>query len=94
MKLVAYDHGVDALALGMQRLDAAQTKDELVEALWDLRDLVYDQPEIWGALTAEMVLQGLAYELEQTPADEGSQVSVSVLASALLRVLDPRSREP
>jgi hypothetical protein len=81
---------VDALALGLQRLDAARTKDELVEALWDLRDSAYDQPGAWSALRAEMVLHSLAYELEQMPADNDGEIPVRVLARVLEKALDPR----
>lgn len=80
---------MDALALGLQRLDAAQTKDELVEALWDLRDSAYDQPGAWSALMAEVVLQCLAYELEQAPADNDGEITVRLLARALGKALDP-----
>lgn len=93
MKFGAYDHGVDALALGLQRLDAARTKDELVEALWDLRDSAYDRSEVWSGLTAEVVLQGLAYGLEQMPADNDGEIPVRVLARVLGKALDPRLSE-
>ncbi|WP_369374648.1 hypothetical protein AB1046_09515 [Promicromonospora sp. Populi] len=85
---------MDALALGLQRLDAAQTNNELVEALWDLRDSANDQSAVWSALTAEVVLQGLAYELEQTSADDDGEIPVRVLAQVLGKALDPRLREP
>ena len=90
MKAGAYGRRVDALALGLQQLDVAQTKDELVEALWDLRDSAYDKPGVWSALTAEVVLQGLAHELEQMPAVDDGEIPVRVLARTLGKALDPR----
>ena len=53
---VTYDPPMDALALGLQRLGAARTKQQLVDALWDLRDSAYDQPPLWVALTGETLL--------------------------------------
>ncbi|NII66622.1 hypothetical protein FHR89_001702 [Cellulomonas uda] len=37
---------MDGLSIGLQRLNAAQTKFQLVDALWDLRDSAYDTPEV------------------------------------------------
>jgi hypothetical protein len=81
---------MDALTLGFQRLGAAKTKQQLVDALWDLRDSAYDQPHAWTALTAETLLQALAEELEQAPPDNGGQTSIHVLARAFEKALDPR----
>jgi hypothetical protein len=81
---------VDALTIGFQRLGAAKTKQQLVDALWDLRDSAYDQPQLWAALTGETLLQALAEELEQAPHDDGGQTSIQVLARALEKALDPR----
>jgi hypothetical protein len=81
---------MDALTLGLQRLGAAETKQQLVDALWDLRDSAYDQPQLWKALTAETLLQALAEELEQAPPDDGGQTSIHVFARAFGNALDPR----
>lgn len=81
---------MDALTLGLARLGAAATKQQLVDALWDLRDSAYDQPQAWRALTAEMLLQALAEELEQAPLDDGDQTSIHVIARAFEKALDPR----
>jgi hypothetical protein len=81
---------VDALTLGLQRLGAAETRQQLVDALWDLRDSAYDQPQVWTTLTAETLLQALAEELEQATPDDGGQTSIPVLARAFEKALDPR----
>jgi hypothetical protein len=82
---------MDALvALGLQRLGAAETKHQLVDALWDLRDSAYDQSQVWTALTAETLLQALAEELEQALPDDSGQISIHVLARAFEKALDPR----
>jgi hypothetical protein len=81
---------MDALGLGLQRLGVAETKQQLVDALWDLRDSAYDQPHVWTALTADTLLQALAEELEQAPPDDGGQTSIHVLARAFQKALDPR----
>jgi hypothetical protein len=83
---------MDDLAFGLRKLGAAETKHQLVEALWDLRDSAYDQPQAWTGLTAEALLQALAEELEQAPPDEGGQTSIHVLACALEKALDPQPR--
>ena len=83
---------MDGLSIELQRLDAAQTKDQLVEALWDLRDSAYDAPETWTAFTAERFLQVFTEELEQEPSGDEGQISVLALARALRRGLDPRPR--
>ncbi|MFF3065733.1 MULTISPECIES: hypothetical protein [unclassified Oerskovia] len=74
---------MDGLSIALQRLDAARTKDELVGALWDLRDSAYDTPEVWSAFAAEAFFQRLAGELEDAPADDGGQISVPVFARAV-----------
>ena len=80
---------MDALTLGLQRLGAAETKQQLVDALRDLRDSAYDQPMVWTALTAEALLQALAEEFAQALPDDGGQTSIHVLASAFEKALDP-----
>lgn len=85
---------MDGLSIGLQRLDAAQTKDQLVDALWDLRDSAYDTPEVWAAFTALGFLQSLAGELDQESAGDEGQISVLLLARALGRALDPRPSGP
>jgi len=74
---------VDDFAIGLQRLAVAQTKDQLVNAIWDLRDSAYDHPEHWNAFTAEAIFQCLADELEAAPADEGIAVPADLLARAV-----------
>jgi hypothetical protein len=86
----AYDRPVDVLTLWLQRLGAAQTKQQLVDAVWDLRDLAYDHPELWTALTPLTLLQGLGEELEDAPPDDGGQTSIHVFARVFAKALDPR----
>ncbi|MFJ4108155.1 hypothetical protein [Oerskovia enterophila] len=74
---------MDGLSIALQRLDAARTTDELVGALWDLRDSAYDTPELWSTFAAEAFFQRLAGELEDAPADDAGQLSVPVLARAV-----------
>jgi hypothetical protein len=81
---------MDTLTLGLQRHGAAETKKQLIDALWDLRDSAYDQPQVWTALTAETVLQALAEELERAPLDDSGQTSIHVFARAFEKALDPR----
>jgi hypothetical protein len=55
-----------------------------------LRDSAYDEPQVWTALTAETLLQGLAEAFDQAPPDDGGETSIHVLARALEKALDPR----
>ena len=76
------------MEFGLHRLAAAQTKEALVDALWDLRDSAYDEPASGTDLRPLEILQGLAQELDQASADD--QIPVRVLAAALGKALDPR----
>ncbi|MCC2322354.1 hypothetical protein [Cellulomonas xiejunii] len=67
-----------------QWLAAAKTKDQLVNAVWDLRDSAYDHPEEWTAFTAYTFFQCLAEELDAAP-ETGGMVPVDLLARALGR---------
>lgn len=78
---------MDGLSIGLQRLDAAHTKDELVSALWDLRDSAYDTPEVWSAFAAEAFFQRLAGELEDAPADDKGQIAVLDFARAMRKAV-------
>lgn len=81
---------MDDLRLGLQRLDDARTTQEIVDALWDLRDSAFDEPQVWQALTAETLLQALAESLENAPAEDGSGQSANrLVAQALRKVLQP-----
>ena len=81
---------MDSLLIGIQGLNTAQTKDEFVNALWDLRDSAHDNPELWRAFSAEMLFQSLASALEELPADRHGQISMLDIARALGRASDPR----
>jgi hypothetical protein len=87
---VSYDGRVDGLSIGMKRLSVAQTKDELVDALWDLRDSACDTPEAWSGFTAEAFLQGLTGELDEAPAGDEDQISVLILSRAFAKGLGKR----
>jgi len=75
--------------IALQRLHAARTKDQLVDALWDLRDSAYDSPEVWSQFNAEAFFQGLASEMDQVPADDSDRISALAIAQALWKALDP-----
>src|SRR6266704_1424974 len=46
---------VDALTAGLQGLGAAQTKEQLVDALWDLRDSAYDEPQVQVCVPCDLI---------------------------------------
>ncbi|MFF2830449.1 hypothetical protein ACFVSK_01670 [Cellulosimicrobium cellulans] len=79
---------MDQPEIGLRRLGAAQTKDQVVDALWDLRDSSYDHPERWNAFTAEAFFQRLAEELEAAPGDGGAALPAELLARAVERTRD------
>ncbi|QGQ20477.1 hypothetical protein GC089_16395 [Cellulomonas sp. JZ18] len=84
---------MDDAATARQRLAAAETREQLVDALWDLRDSAYDHPEEWDAFTAETFFQCLAEELGEVP-DAGGAVPTDVLARAVGRACaDARTYE-
>ncbi|MFK4728815.1 hypothetical protein ROT00_03940 [Agromyces mediolanus] len=84
---------MDGLANGLKRLDAAQTTDQLISALWDLRDSAYDEPERWSTFTAEDLLQRLTSELDDDAVEPAVEIPVPALGQALARALDPRPRD-
>ncbi|GAA2443215.1 hypothetical protein [Agromyces soli] len=85
---------MDGLANGLKRLDAAQTTEQLIDALWDLRDSAYDEPERWRTFTAEDLLQRLTSALERDDAVEPAiEVPAPALGQALARALDPQPRD-
>ena len=71
--------------LGLQRLDGARTTEEFVEAVWDLRDSAFDEPQLWSALTAETLLQALAESLEGAPTEGGSAQPANRLLAQTFR---------
>jgi len=50
-------------------LRARNTRVGVTHALWDLRDLAYDHPEIWQRFTAELLFQALAEQADRAPDD-------------------------
>ncbi|MCM3658049.1 hypothetical protein M3147_12380 [Agromyces mediolanus] len=85
---------MDGLANGLKRLDAAQTTEQLIDALWDLRDSAYDEPERWSTFTAEELLQRLTSELDRDDAVKPAvEIPVPELGQALARALDPHPRD-
>lgn len=78
------------LIQGLHRLRDATARDEVLGALWDLRDLAFDHPESWHALTAETLFQALAETLEEVPADDREWLAVNrLLARAIAHVVAP-----
>ncbi|MGI5190386.1 hypothetical protein ACQEVI_19785 [Promicromonospora sp. CA-289599] len=77
---------MDALGAGLRDLATAQTNEQLVDALWDLRDSAYDNPATWSDFTAEVFLQSLAAELEQ----DSGPLTTSTVVRALAKAVDPR----
>ncbi|WP_408895759.1 hypothetical protein ACJ5H2_12670 [Nocardioides sp. R1-1] len=49
----------------IERLRAASTRDEVLGAVWDLRDDAYDFPGEWQRVSAVRLLHFLADQLEQ-----------------------------
>lgn len=82
---LAYGHRVDELPIGLRLLSAAETKEQLINAVWDLRDSAYDAPDTWTAFSAEVFFQCLGEELERGSADGGSAVPADLLARAVGR---------
>ncbi|WP_157732602.1 hypothetical protein [Cellulomonas sp. PSBB021] len=82
---------MDGLSIGLQRLNAAQTKFQLV----DLCGTCGTRPTTLlrcEAFTAEAFVQGLASELDDLPGDDDGEISVAVIARALGKALDLRTR--
>jgi hypothetical protein len=76
------------LMIGIQRLDNARTTEEFVDAVWDLRDSAFDEPQLWSALTAETLLQALAESLENAPTERSTgQPANQLLAQAFRKAL-------
>jgi hypothetical protein len=76
------------LLQGLQNLRDAASRDDVLNAVWDLRDSAYDRPQSWSVLTAETFLQALAEAVEDAPADDREwQVANRLLARALEKVL-------
>jgi hypothetical protein len=82
---LAYGQRVDEPPIGLQTLSSAKTKDQLVNAIWDLRDSAHDAPDGWAPFTAEVFFQCLGEELEREPADGGNAVAADLLARAVRR---------
>jgi hypothetical protein len=73
---------------GLRWLREATTHDEVVNALWDLRDSAYDRPQSWHALTAETLFQALAETVAEGPADDHDWfVANRLLAKSLEKAL-------
>lgn len=54
----------------IRRLQSAATREEVLAAVWDLRDDAYDHPEAWERFTAVRLLTFLGGELEDATEDE------------------------
>jgi hypothetical protein len=76
------------VTLGLQRLSDAGTKQEYLDALWDLRDSAFDRPQTWNAFTAETLLQALAESLQDAPTEDARvQLASRLLAETFRKVL-------
>lgn len=80
---------MESPASKLQRLGTAQTKEQLISAVWDLRDSAFDRPDLWSAFTAERLFQYWAEELEEQTGHDGALTSAQVLASAMQQALQP-----
>jgi hypothetical protein len=74
---------VDFRSVGLEKLRSVETREKLIEAIWDLRDSAYDEPEAWTHLTAETFFQALAEALEEDHSQGEAAVASDVLAHAI-----------
>ncbi|HOA59720.1 MAG TPA: hypothetical protein PLZ83_15215 [Dermatophilaceae bacterium] len=74
---------MDFTPVGLEKLRSVETREKLIEAIWDLRDSAYDEPETWTDLTAETFFQALAEALEEDHSEGGPVVASDVLARAI-----------
>lgn len=77
-------HWVSAAHEYLARLSMASDREALSSALWDLRDLAYDEPELWGRFTAEVLFQGLAEQVDAARDDAIEWSAFRDLLSAVL----------
>ena len=42
---------MDVTPVGLEKLRTVETREKLIEAIWDLRDSAYDEPAGWTGLT-------------------------------------------
>lgn len=82
---------IEVQRLWLQKLAEAQTKQQLIDAVWDLRDSAYDTPQVWLPITAEALFQGLGEVLEHEATDDISGISGDLLARALHKALQQAS---
>lgn len=61
---------MDEFIQALHRLRDATAREEILDALWDLRDLAFDRPGSWAPLTADTLLQALAEAVEDMSADD------------------------
>lgn len=71
---------MDFAPVGLEKLRSVESRDKLIEAMWDLRDSAYDEPGSWTGLTAETFFQALAEALEDEPPERDAVVESGVLA--------------
>lgn len=79
----------------IDRLRSAGTKADALNALWDLRDLAYDQPAVWHGFSAEALFQALAEEVDSAATDAIDWDAFATLLAATLtattRPSDPKT---
>ena len=81
----------DPLMQALHRLRDAPAQSDVLNALWDLRDLAFATPQPWHGITAETLLQALAEAVEDIPADDRDGLRANrLLAHAFEKVLFPK----
>jgi len=75
-------------------LRARTTKADVTHALWDLRDLAFDHPEIWKRFTAELLFQALAEQADRSADDAINwDAFSSLMADALQAAMEWSGRQ-
>jgi hypothetical protein len=75
---------VDERLERVEWLRAASDRVGALGALWDLRDLAYDRPALWGRFTAETLFQSIAEEVDRASDDAVDWGAFSSLLVAAL----------
>jgi hypothetical protein len=68
----------------IERMRLSSTRSDVVDAIWDLRDLAYDHPKSWQGFTAELLFQALAEEADRAPSDAVDWDGLATLLAASL----------
>lgn len=68
----------------VERLRSSTARDDVINAIWDLRDLAYDHPKSWHGFTAELLFQALAEEADRAPSEAVDWEGLATLLAASL----------